>query len=213
MDVFLRDLMQGFDVSASALDKVYWRPNQDGTGPQLLSTNPHRKPLAHLTVDFYREQLYPGDRLTELGEITCRFIEESVRWERLADPKYIISQSNGYKDVSLLHWCEDVLLKAAARSFFGDALLDTTPALLDNFLAFDTVSWKLMYRYPRFFSTDMHCGKDSLVDAVERYFNLPKEKRPGANWFIEMQEAEMLALGISVRDISKFIALIYWVYV
>lgn len=211
MDIFLRDLMKGFDVSQSALDRVYWKPKQDGTGPQLLSTNPHHKPLAHLTVDFYREQLYPGDRLTQLGEITCTYIEEALRWENIQGPKYVLSQSSNYKDISLLHWCEDVLLKAAARSFFGDALLDNNPALLDDFLAFDEVSWKLMYRYPKFLSKDMHRAKDALTDAVEKYFNLTKDKRPDANWFIEMQEAEMLALGISVRDMSKFIALIYWV--
>lgn len=68
-----------------------------------------------------------------------------------------------------------------------------------------------MYRYPKFLSKDMHRATDALVDAVEKYFNLPKEDRLGANWFIEMQEAEMRALGISVRDMSKFIALIYWV--
>lgn len=140
MDVFLRDLMKGFDVSQAALDKVCWRPNRDGTGTQLLSANPHHKPLAHLTVDFYREQLYPGDRLTQLGEITCTYIEEALHWDIIADPRYVLSQSSNHKDITLLHWCEDVLLKAAARSFFGEALLDHDPALLDDFLAFDDVS-------------------------------------------------------------------------
>jgi hypothetical protein len=79
MDVFLRGLMKVFYISQSALEKVYLKPNQDGTGPQLLSKNPHHKPLVHLTVDFYREQLYPGDRLTQLGEITCTYIDEALR--------------------------------------------------------------------------------------------------------------------------------------
>ena len=203
--------MAGFDVTSSALDKVYWKPNRDGSGSQLLSGNPHYKPLAHLTVDFYREQLYPGPRLTELGEITCTFIEESVRWPLMTDPRYLLSDVGAHKDISLLHWCEDILLRAAARSIFGDALLELNPSLLEDFLAFDNVSWKLMYRYPRFLSQDMHKSKDALVSAVQRYFELPKDQRPGASWFIEMQEAEMKALGISVLDISKFIALIYWV--
>jgi hypothetical protein len=37
------------------------------------------------------------------------------------------------KDISPLHWCEDILLKAAAHSFFGDALLDENPNHLDDF--------------------------------------------------------------------------------
>jgi hypothetical protein len=211
MDVFLRDLMKGFDLDPTALDQVYLRPNSDGSGHQLLSKNPNHKPLAHLTVDFYREQLYPGPRLTELGEITCKFIDQHVRWNDMHDPRYIVQDGLRYKDLSLLHWCEDILLRAAARSIFGDALLELNPNLIDDYLSFDTVSWKLMYRYPRFLSPDMHKGKDALVDAVNRYFELPREQRTDASWFIEMQEAEMKALGISVLDISKFIALIYWV--
>jgi hypothetical protein len=127
---------------------------------------------------------------------------------RLFDEKIL---SPNYKDISLLHWCKDVLLKAAAHSSFGDALLDENPSLLDDFLTFDDVSWKLMYRYPKFLSPDMHRAKDAVINAVEKYFNLPKEKRPEANWFIEMQEAEMRALGILTHDMLKFIALIYWV--
>jgi hypothetical protein len=248
MDVFLQDLMSGFDVNRKAVEKVYWKPNQDGTGFQLLSPNPSHKSLASLTVDFYREQLYPGPRLTQLGEITCSYIEQAVRWDTMTSHRYTLSHAVWSKDISLLHWCEDVLLRAAARSFFGDALFDINPNMIEDFLNFDSVSWKLMYRYPKILSRDMVCislmtirdpankisciylleyvhasvlhrltfcfqhkHKDGLIDAVESYFTLSKDERPDGNWFIQMQEAEMRSLGISTRDMSKFIALIYWV--
>jgi hypothetical protein len=157
MDVFLQGLMSGFEVASSAVEKVYWKPNPNGTGSQLISPNPSHKSLASLTVDFYREQLYPGPRLTQLGEITCSYIEEAVRWDTMSDRRYTLSHAVWSKDISLLHWCEDVLLKAAARSFFGDALFDVNPNMIEDFLKFDAVSWKLMYRYPKILSRDMVC--------------------------------------------------------
>ncbi|KAF2188706.1 cytochrome P450 [Zopfia rhizophila CBS 207.26] len=211
MDIFTQDLMRGFGVSESSLDRVFTEPNKDGTGLQLMAPNPNRKSLAHLTTDHFRMQLSPGDRLTQMGNITLAYVEKALRWENMVSQKFVIAHTSSYKDISLLHFCEEVILQVATRSFFGDALIDKNPNILEDFLQFDDVSWKLMYRYPRLLSPNMNKAKDKLIDALEKYFNLPQEERPGANWFVQMEEAEFRNFGVPVRDIAKLIASIYWV--
>ncbi|KAF2464777.1 cytochrome P450 [Lindgomyces ingoldianus] len=208
MDIFTQDVMRGFDVSPWALVRVFQKPGEDF---QLINSNPRHKSLAHLTMEHFRRQLFPGEKLAELGRITLDYINGAVRWECLSSPKFLLADAGEYREISLLHWCEDVLLQAATQSFFGSALIGLSPNLLDNFLAFDAVSWKLMYRLPRILSQDMEEQKYNLIKAIETYLDLPKEQRPGANWFTEMQEFEMRGLDISTRDIAKLISAIYWV--
>ncbi|ORY14742.1 cytochrome P450 [Clohesyomyces aquaticus] len=208
MDIFTQDLMRGFNVSPWALARVFEKP---GASMQLVGPNPRRKSLAGLTVEHFRRQLFPGDKLTQLGQVTLDYVERSVRWENMIAPAYVMASTGQYKDISLLHWCEDVLLHAATRSFFGNAFIEQSPNVLNDFLAFDNVSWKLMYQMPHIISDDMLKYKHALVDAIEKYLDLPQDQRPGANWFTEMQELEMRGLSISTRDMAKLICAIYWV--
>ncbi|KAF1994747.1 cytochrome P450 [Amniculicola lignicola CBS 123094] len=211
MDVFLQDLMCGFEITPDGTRRVYEEQGKTNE-VKILSDNPSGKSLVHLMVDWFRIQLSPGDNLNKLGQVTCDYFEEALRWENINDPLYVLSSSTeNYKDISLYHFCEQLLLGAAVRSFFGDVLIEGSPNLHKDFLAFDEVSWKLLYQYPKAFSGDMHNAKDKIVDALEKYFALPLSSRPDANWFVRHQEAEMRALGVSPRDMARMIGLIYWV--
>ncbi|KZF26779.1 cytochrome P450 [Xylona heveae TC161] len=211
MDIFLQELMKGFEISPAAIGKMYWHPGSDGSGQTLLSPNPHRKSLVHLTTDLYRQQLHPGEKMETLGNLVCDHISMYLSWNNMTGPEYVVAEGNDFKDISLLHLCEHVLLNAATRSFFGDKLLEIDPDMLKSFLQYDGLSWKLMYRLPTFLAKDMHGAKHRLIRALEIYFSLPKDERPGANWFMQTQEMEQRALGVEVKDMAKLVAMIYWV--
>lgn len=213
MDVFLQDLMEGFGISPVGRKLVYESPTTDGSGiGALIADNPKRKKLAHLLVDWFRQQLHPGPSLTDMGQVVMSYMEKSTRWAAMDDPRYVLATpSHDTKEISLAKWCESVIVSAAVRSFFGDALMDSNPDLLDYFMAFDIVSWKLLYRYPHILCKDMHAAKDHLVGALKKYFRLPLESRPGANWLVRMMETEIQNLGVDKDDFCKMIGLIFWV--
>ena len=211
-NVFLEELLHAFDVSPLGRRQIFFQPQRDGSGLQLLGSNPNHLSLARLTVDLFREQLQPGANLCRLVQITRNSIADATTWTHLAAGRHVAcDMGNGAVDISLLACCEDLLLNAANLSFFGSELADATPDILSHFLSFDACSWKAMFHLPGFLSGDMIAHREKLVSAIETYFNLPHDERAGANWFIEQQEAEMRNLGISTNDLSRCIVMIFWV--
>jgi Cytochrome P450 len=214
-DIFLAELLEAFKVTHFARRQIFFEPNKDGSGLQLLGSNPASRSLARMTVDLFHEQLRPGPRLNELTEVTRKSIDAATQWTSMSNARYVISEHSSaadyFRDISLLNWCEDLLLNAANQSFFGSALHQVSPDILSDFLAFDAKSWKAMFHLPSLLSQDMIASREKLVTGIERYFQLPLCQRPGANWFIEQQEAEMRHLGISTHDLSRCIAMIFWV--
>lgn len=217
-DRFMDDTMKNCGVSAPAVAKMWLSAAEGFHAP---TPNPDGKCLAQLTRDFHRYQLLHGDEQTEL---TDRFIDEidraltwnilGAREEPLARYKHAVAGDGTPSSVKvyLKQWCGDVLVNAATRAFFGDAMLDVSPDLLRDFFTFDDNSWMLIYRVPRFLATDLYRGLDATVDGLQRYFELPREKRGGKEaWFVKSLETSMRGLGIGVRDIAKMFLMVYWV--
>lgn len=212
-DIFLDDLMIQFGISNDTRKLIFFIPDQRGTGRQLLSPNPYYKSLARLTVDMFREQMAPGSKLHRLGENTMASIEPLTRCMTMDRPYYTIRELDGYRDISLLHWCEDIMLKTANRTFFGEALDTVAPDIIEHFLKFDELSYCALFQYPYLLSKmkGMIKARDVMIADLERYFTLPVSERPDRNWFIEQQENEFINLGFGVKDIAKLVTMTFWV--
>ncbi len=207
-DEYIRDMMYQFGGSEYAVQKMWQDPAKSTA---LLSPNPFHKNLARLGEDFYRQQLHPGTNLEELQSQFMPNIHKSLTDENMSAKIIISSTITGEKTVSLLGWVREVLLDSATRSFFGDRLLEIEPNMFKNFFDFDDNSWKLTYHLPRIFATEMYEAKQQATDALIKYFQLPKEERPGAAWLVRTLESEMRNLGIGDADVACFLMMIYWV--
>ncbi len=131
---------------------------------------------------------------------------------RYDPPKNPIARRKRHKKVSPLDWGREVLLNSATQAFFGDRHQQIDPDLFSSFYKFDEMSWKVFYKYPRFWSTGMDAAKDRILDALTMYFRLPKDERKGESWLIANLEEEIIKLGIEdVKDIAAIIMPLYWV--
>lgn len=209
-DLFVRDMMVAFGASPNAVDKMWQVPRKDGHGFAATVPNPSNKCLAQLTRDFHRQQLHPGDHQKELSDRFLSHINGTLVWERISAATEV-RDYQCLKRLSLKRWCGDVLLQAATNAFFGETLLEMQPDLLHHFDIFDDNSWMLMYRFPRFLAKNMYLAKDAAIDALEKYFETPKECRSGSAWFVQTLETEQRGLGINNRDIATLILMVYWV--
>lgn len=208
-DDYIKDMMVHFGASSLAIDKM-WQVPKDGRYSITGQPNPLRKPLAQFSEGFHKQQLHPGGRLETLQNTFLGNIHTSLTWKNMSD-KVVLSSTNDERTVSVLEWTREVLMDAATRSFFGDALLKIEPKLFESFFAFDDNSWKLTYKIPRPWSNDMYAAKQKGQDALATYFALPKEQRQGEAWVIRTLEAEMRGVGIESPDIAAFLMMIYWV--
>ena len=175
--------------------------DQASTG---LQPNPLHKSLIHLSESFYRQQLHPGKKLDVLQDNFLGKIHDSLTWSSLS-AKAIMSSSAEDRTVSLLAWTREILLDSATRALLGDCLVELEPKLFESFFHFDDNSWKLAYRIPRPWPNDMYAAKQTAQNAMEAYFKLPKEQRPGATWLVQTLETEMKARGIKESDIAALL--------
>lgn len=140
-------------------------------------------------------------------------IEPLTRYDNMNSSWYTIREDNGFRYISLLHWCEEIMLKTANRTFFGESLNGVAPNIIGHFLKFDVLSFCAIFQYPYLLSRfyGMTQARDELVADLERYFRLPVKMRDDCNWFIALQEKEFKNLGFTVEDIAKLTAMTFWV--
>lgn len=213
-DPFMKEMLHRVGVSPAASQK--WIPDSSAactSSGRRDGPKPSIHEMSHVGQKLCRQQLLPGKEFDVLSTKLIKDIEQSLQWHDISSA-VTVSSTNGTKRVSLLGWCREVLIVSATRSFFSERLLQIDPHLIESFYAFDAKSWKAFFKYPRFLSRDMDAGKDRLLDALSRYFLLPKEERKGESWLISNLEAEMIKAGINdVAEMASIVMPLYWVYV
>ena len=209
-DGYVKDMMNAFGATNSAIVKMFENPPNHIQHLPGLQPNPSCKPLAHMAEAMIRAQLHPGKHLDDLQGIFLNNIHKTMTWQSMPQ-KIVWSSLPGSRKVSLLEWTRDALLGGATTAFFGPTLLELEPCLFDSFFTFDDKSWKLTYKIPQPWSNDMRAAKNKAQNALTAYFNLPKHKRTGECWLVRSLEAELRARQIESPDIAAYFMMIFWV--
>lgn len=146
-DGYVKDMMNAFGATNSAIVKMFETPSNHIQYLPGLQHNPSCKPLAHVAEAMIRAQLHPGKHLDDLQGIFLNNIHKAMTWQSM--PQNIVQSSlAGSRKVSLLEWTRNALLAGATTAFFGPSLLELEPFLFDSFFTFDDKSWKLTYKIP-----------------------------------------------------------------
>ena len=209
-DAYIKDMMQHFGATATAINKMWQHPNPKSVDDRDKFPNPTMKPMAHQAEVIIRHQLHPGPRLNDLQDIFLQSIYDSATWSNIKD-EVTLTAFVDTRTVSLVGWSRDALLAGATKAFFGESLLRREPDLLESFFTFDDLSWKLSYKIPAPWSNDMHRVRKEAQDAFTRYFESSSESRADACWLVKTLESEMRGSGIGSADIAAYLTMIYWV--
>lgn len=176
---------------------------------------PHEKPLdprgskhlVHRTEDFIRFHLVPGTPLDKLNQKVCARIERRTQWSTL--PKScILSFTSEERVVSLYKWCGEVLVDASTRAFYGDALVDTEPTVVHDFLEFDQHDWMLLYQYPAFLAKKMSAPRERVLQCIARYLSLPSQRTQDSP--AHDLNAQLVQAGMSTRDRAVYFQMFHF---
>ncbi|KAF2849144.1 cytochrome P450 [Plenodomus tracheiphilus IPT5] len=214
-DAYVEDMQLRFGASPGAVKAIWAKPQEFFLRDRLQNggfPNPHGKALAHVSEAIFKAQLYPGEKLNALSTNFLKIIIERADWKSISESVILErNRDDTERLVSLHRWTRDVLLYAATRAFFGEALFKLDPNVLDYFATFDEDSWQFTYQVPERFARKTYQAKAITQHVFDRYFDLPARERSDANWMILTLESEMRAIGIESRDISAYLLMIYWV--
>lgn len=142
--------------------------------------------------------------LNEFSQNICRLMQ----WERLS-AKYTTLVSPEEKDVSLLIWCREVMVKAATMTYFDEALLQIEPNLSEFFSDFEEESIKFLATSPLIPRNFESAAKRKGIRIFEAYFNLPKAQRQGEAQFVCDLETEYRSLGFNEEDLATMMWVAY----
>ena len=211
---YIKDMMKQFGSTSAGLEAM-WAPSSPSLeAVEGLQSNPLQRPLAQLAEGFMKTQLHPGALFDELQSKTLRLLGDKCTWSGMAAKGILSSGVNPVqRKVSLLKWTQRTIVECATVAFFGPALLEVDPALLDHFSHFDDDIWQLLYRIPKPWSNKMRDSKAKLHRGILNYIQLPLQRREDACWLVRTTEKEMRARNIGEDDIVVNLMMVFWVYV
>ncbi|OCL05804.1 cytochrome P450 [Glonium stellatum] len=213
-DTFIQDLMLSCGTSVQAADKSSKQPPPYPEDALMSGLNPQNKSIINLAIDFHHIQLLPGPD-SQVEYLSAKFlheISESLKWDILVSDKILAGEKNSdTMETSLIKWAGSVLIKAGTKAYWGDRLWKIAPDLLDSFYEFDRGIWKLLFHYPKVFSGDALAARDKIIDALTKYFQLPRKERDDIAWFTRSLETESRLVGLDERDMAASTLILYFV--
>ncbi|KAL8869238.1 MAG: hypothetical protein Q9174_004421, partial [Haloplaca sp. 1 TL-2023] len=191
-------VLRTYGSSKSVVDRLYQDPRSLEGVPKISLG----RALRGLNV----QQSGPGPKMEHLSTILLNLLEKSL------DPAVVMinnhyhlgpsSKPGTVAQISLSRFCADIIVNASLKAWFGDSLSKIDPNLAQTFVNFDTRSWQLFFRLPRFLSRKMHSARDQLTETFTSYFACPAESKADAAWITHVLEHEMRSLGFNEREMA-----------
>lgn len=145
----------------------------------------------------------------KLSNEFSRNVSRLMQWEGLS-AKYTTLVSPEEKDVSLLTWCREVIVKAATMTYFDEALLQIEPNLSEVFSDFEEESIKFLASSPVDPLNFKSAAKWKGIRVFKAYFSLPKAQRLREAQFVCDLETEYRSLGFNEEDLATMMWAAYW---
>ncbi|PSR82481.1 hypothetical protein BD289DRAFT_12951 [Coniella lustricola] len=177
-------VMADFGCSPDTVEKMF---NKEGK----------LKTWMDVSHDDFRYQMHPGKEFAKLNEAFLINIEFSLKWDKITGFPVTNRASTGkLLTVSLWKWCYTVLVDAATRSMFGNAIFEVYPDVMENFYMFDQEGWKLPFKYPEFAAKTLYRTLGRSKTAFADFLALPEDQRQDSCWIVKRLEDGMKDVGI-----------------
>lgn len=193
--------MVDFGVSSSGVQKMFESPEKVLRGSVERPPVPPPDSIGVHGRSFSKQQLQPGELLNSVQDKIMHFYTDSLRWQALSRA-YTIESGPRSKRISLMGWCQQIVLAAGSNAFYGERLLQMAPDLLDTYIKFDQHSWMIFYKYPAMFAKPMSVPKEKIVQAFTAFYQLSPEDRLGMAWYLQALESEQRKISMNDRDIG-----------
>jgi len=206
-DFLVDQVYRAFLVPDDAINKLCRTPEPG-------EKTPYPNPLGKSCVNIGHEMLITelrGKQSYDFAEKVKSTVAEMMDLDkicsRFAAPK---SGKGNALEVSLFDLCGVMVISAGQTAYFGKELSEIDLHLPEAFMEFDKLCWQMFYGYPLFLSKPMTRSKGQLLRAMEKFLDIPAEKRPGMSWFVRNWEAVNRYAGLNSREIATIMLIQYF---
>lgn len=174
--------------------------------------NPEGVSLGVLAQRMHVHQLHPGENMMVLQKKARDWINVQLHFDGFAKRcGYAGSKSSDTIQLPLYEWTSDYFVRLGQYVYFGDVLDRIDPNYATEYIVFDEVIWKMLYRYPSFLCRDMIVPRDRMMASLKAYFQVPAaQRRDQAAWIINAMEDEMRAIGVNDENLAIVVFHLYF---
>lgn len=206
-----RDFIIALGLKPTVGKEICRSSTQSDTLSLLLRSGALQKPVIQVAGNNVETQIPILDQpLNSLRDEFIWHIEQSMNWNCLS-AKYTHFTNIDEKEISLLGWCRDVMVNAATRSYFDEALLQIEPNLSQIVFDFDNETCRSITKYPRKLENLSSAAKEKGIAAFTAYLKLSKLQRAGEAQFVRDLEEEYRQLGLDDENLAPLMMIVYWV--
>jgi cholesterol 7alpha-monooxygenase len=183
-DPFIKEMLSKYGVTTDTTSKMF-------------DTLPgHSKSWMETSIDNFKQQLHPGDKLDAVQKRLLGFIDKLLVWDRLRG-RMVLQDGEEEKAVSLFSWSEMVVVDAQTRAFFDEVLFEKCPDLLAHFQIYEDESWKIAMVLPDFATKALRSSKSAIEEGLKQYLDTPSSERPNDSWIIKTMCEDMEKIGVT----------------
>ncbi|KAI0814212.1 cytochrome P450 [Xylaria sp. FL0064] len=216
-DPFVKAVLEAFGISNTSLTKIFADPRdlidkEVYDESLLIKKNPQNKAYMNLERDWFKEQLLAPEALRRIENKYCRYLSDSLTWDKLS-LTYILSSSSATADskaISLKLFCRYTISSCSTKTFFGTQLERIAPSFLKDYQDFEEESWKIFYRFPAWLAQRSHRAKDRAIRQLAKFLSAPREEHAHLEWIFQTMSRELQYLHVPHRDIAGIIMIIIW---
>ena len=169
-DAMLDDLLVAFEADATVIPKLWQKRVLENNGDRSLGATPQYLSTIHSTLDHYKRQLLPGEKLDNISEVLLGNIDASLRWENVYR-RYGVATTR----ISLMDFCSEVLDDALSRTLFGDRIYEAAPDLVQNLLDFNDDAWMLIFHVTQSADSKLKKARSKILEGFVKYIQGPEE--------------------------------------
>ncbi len=204
-DAMLNDLLIAFGIDSGVIPKLWQKPDVGVADESESVARTRRLSPIHATLDHYKSQMLPGERLDKFSDSLLGHISDLLCWDA-------VYKRFGAKPskISLNKFCGEVLVEALSRAMFGNRIFEVEPDLVQSMLDFNDDAWMLIFQYPQSSESKLHRARRKLLDFFLRYMQGPEELRSEQAWMIDRAIQDLKAIDMCDEDRAPLLLMIYW---
>ena len=201
----LNDLLTAFGVNPAVIPKLWQKPGLGTADQPNLDNRVKVLSPIHATLDHYKSQMLPGERLDSFSYSLFDHISNLLRQDNIHQQFEGITEG-----VSLYRFCGEVLVEALSRSMFGNRIFELEPELVQNMLDFNDDAWMLIFQYPQSPESRLHKARRRLLDFFVKYMQDTAGLRFEQAWMIDKVLRDLKNIDMCDEDRAPLLLMIYW---
>ncbi|PYH41075.1 cytochrome P450 [Aspergillus saccharolyticus JOP 1030-1] len=197
----LKNLLRGLGCSERGISEMDHESEAKAQAP----------PLVLVAEELMRKQLLEKSLSPAILSRSLEVLESHIRWEALEAPTLLHPAEDGQRrTVSLYKWAQTAIIHAVTTAYFGAAIWDLSPSLVEDLVCLENELWKLLFNLPRPCGRAVRLARTRVLRCLVDYMRLPAASQEDQSWAVRQSLTEMRRRGLSEADMAAYLLMVLW---